>query len=219
MQGGLDTLQALKLDPNLANLVPRRSPAEKLFVRSDAAHRRALSAQRRDNDPTPAFQRAVAHLDEALKLDPDSGLKAKLLRSRALVRINRASYKRSRNEDPTDDYEDALRDLDNSLEIESSWTQSLTDRGWTRVQWAIYKIDRKEEATDLLKVALKDLDDAVGLAPDDADILWRRGRCHRLMRNWAAAIEDFERAARLDPKRVRHFKRAWEHAKAHQRQE
>ena len=215
-KGGLDTARALQLDPNLGNLVaPRdRTEAEKLFVKSRTAHRSAI-ARGRQKDPTRQYERAISYLDEALKLNPETALRARILRSRAAVRTSWGRYKAGRKEDPTKLYKQAVRDLDVSTELVPSSAYALIDRGWLRVRWAIYKKSREEDVTEMARSAVQDLDAALAMTPDTVGILWRRGRAHVLLKNWAAADADFERAAALNPSTVRYFKRSWEHARNH----
>jgi tetratricopeptide (TPR) repeat protein len=140
--------------------------------------RRALYLHARRGE----HKRAIADCDEALKFSPGH-VEASLNRGLALLALG--------------DFRAAIADFDRALDSRQKGLMTFAGRFSTRYP-ELYRA-RSEARRQLgdLDGALADLNLALGLNPDDAEALVRRGHLYATRRDFAHAIADFDRAIAL----------------------
>jgi tetratricopeptide (TPR) repeat protein len=124
----------------------------------------------RKGDP----DRAIAALDEAIRLDPKD---ASAYANRAAADLRKGDYDR------------AIADLDEAIRLNPTYATAYGIRGNAYVGKDDY--DR----------AIADFDEAIRLDPKDANAYGHRGNAYYFgKRDWDHAIADFDEVIRLDPK-------------------
>jgi len=163
------------------------------------------------------FERALADLAEALRLNPQLG---DALMVRASVRVEMG------------DYELALADVERRLQIEPPEPVALLTRGNLRAHLGDLEL-ALADFTDFLRQqpgtvvalraralsyarlhrfdeALADLNEAVRVEPTSADACLDRGRIYQNKGNYPAALADYQKALDLGPKEARFYNQyAW----------
>jgi tetratricopeptide (TPR) repeat protein len=156
------------------NAEPQRIAAAKADNEPQARYS-ALVSQGDTDANTGNYDRAIATLSEAIRLNPSGAL---------------AFYSRGMVYGKKGDYDRAIADYDEAIRFDASDSLAFINRGLA--------YERKGE-NDL---AIADYNEAIRLDPNDAFALNSRGIAYGMKGDYDRAIADFNKSILLDPKRA-----------------
>jgi len=165
IEGWLEKEQAVLLDDAVSYFAQR--------IRTDEKDAQAFAYRGRAWREAGQPEKALADLNEAIRLDPD---KPGWLSNRGLV------Y------DDLREYDRAIRDYDRAIQLEPRDALVYNNRGLAR------KANKEYDA------ALRDYSQAIGLDPRMNDAFFNRGNVYKARGAYNFAVSDYSQAIRLDPK-------------------
>lgn len=143
-----------------------------ISLNNDAVNAYVMRADIEFNNSSPDYDRALAALDQAIKLQPRQ---SSLFVNRAFVR-----YK-------LDDYFGAMADYDYAIQLDPLNSAALFNRGVLRAE--VLDNDR----------AIRDFSEFLRLVPDDPRALYNRAILYHATNQWKKSLADINKVIEADP--------------------
>jgi tetratricopeptide (TPR) repeat protein len=150
-------------------------------------------------DPSEAFQAAIADYDAALSM---MTVREDILAGRAGARVNWAIHKAACGEAPTALLEAAIGDLDQALAMNRDWVELFLRRAAAR-----HNLGNWSNAAAAWDAAELDYAEAIRIEPTRTDAWLGRGQLRSKRSRFREALEDFEQALNLEPLRAEVYQR------------
>jgi len=197
-----------------------REDAEEQYRKSEAAYGRAIESDpvdartwgargearalwgehcwQRKADPRVQWSNALGDLRRAIEIN---GHHAALRKSRAVVLLWSARHRVALREDAEKELREAMAGADQWLRLDPAAPEAYRVRGIAASECAAELARKGADAAridELARRADADMTEAIRLKPDVATYLVERAQQRMRREAWEGALQDFERAAKLD---------------------
>jgi tetratricopeptide (TPR) repeat protein len=163
-------------------------------------------------DVSVIFEMALKDLDSAIEFDSTCSHAYHL---RGIVHFYIARALKKGAEDPEPHYRQAINDFSRAAELEPTYGYLFKDLGVVKVALAKHLLSAGQKVKSLFQEAVSHLDMAVKLNKNLSGAYYERGQALFALKEFKAAVEDFNRCAGLDPSRDRKVQALIDEAKKH----
>lgn len=175
---------------------------------------RAVYLDKRNRDASDYFSLAIRDFDSALKINPNS-YECLMWKGEALM--NWGDNRLESGSSSFAKYSEALKTLESAAARAPSdfniWNFIGTCRG-AMIVASSAGTDSGFDVRDAYLKLQQSFQKAIDLRPDNGEAFLRRGMYRTIMKDYAAALSDFETGARLSPPLAAQFKSFWDIAKS-----
>ncbi|GEM_PF-1365797 len=181
-----------------------RFPGQALLRRGTARSNLALYQGQHLQDPSQQYRLALEDFDASLKWNEKD---FNTWRERGICLLNRGTHEWNTKRAPGPSFSEAVANLTRSIQLHSANPKGWLIRGNIRAAWLDYTIQtstRRPEEIDLVDSLItacdEDFSQAIRLRPENPEAWWKRGHARAVSGANREAIEDFRKAAGLDPR-------------------